>query len=245
MIENENQNLWSASFESIVNHRRSVRKFHPEDYDPAAVTESLRRAQLAPNSSNMQLWEFYRVSDSSSLKAMGEACLGQNTAMTAREMVVVVVRPDLWRQRAQANYDHVQNVHGDRPSFRGQSALDYYGKLMPLLYNNDALGIRGFFKKMYVTFLGLKRPMVRQVTGTDVRIVVHKSAALAAQTFMLSMVAEGHDTCPVEGFDSVRVKKILQLPSRAEINMVITCGKRIPEGIYGDRFRVPSEWVVK
>lgn len=68
---------------------------------------------------------------------------------------------------------------------------------------------------------------------------------MAAQTFMLSMVAEGHDTCPVEGFDSVRVKKILQLPSRAEINMVITCGKRIPEGIYGDRFRVPSEWVVK
>ena len=235
----------STAFEEIVQFRRSVRKFHPEDYDPKAVTVSLDRAQLAPNSSNMQLWEFYRISETHSLKSMAEACLGQNTAVTAKEMVVVVVRPDLWKQRAKANYDHVKTVHGDRPSFRGQSALDYYGKLMPLLYNNDALGIRGFFKKIYVTIMGLKRPMVRQVTGTDVRIVVHKSAALAAQTFMLSMVAEGHDTCPVEGFDSVRVKKILNLPRQAEINMIITCGKRIPEGIYGDRYRVPSEWVVK
>lgn len=92
--------------------------------------------------------------------------------------------------------------------------------------------------------MGWKKPMVREVTGSDIRVVVHKSAALAAQTFMLSMVAEGHDTCPVEGFDSVRLKRFLNLPSKAEVNMVITCGKRIPEGIYGERFRVPESDVV-
>ena len=85
---------------------------------------------------------------------------------------------------------------------------------------------------------------MREVGGKDVRVVIHKSAALAAQTFMLSMTAEGHDTCPVEGFDSKRLKKLLNLPHRAEINMVITCGKRIPEGVYGERFRVPLEEVV-
>jgi nitroreductase len=115
---------------------------------------------------------------------------------------------------------------------------------MPILYNNDPLGIRGGIKMLVAWFIGLRRPMVRQVNRTDMRIVAHKSAALAAQTFMLSMVAEGHDTCPVEGFDSKRLRKLLNLPSRAEINMVITCGKRIPEGIYGPRFRVPLEEVV-
>ncbi|MFM9003951.1 MAG: nitroreductase family protein, partial [Flavobacteriales bacterium] len=132
----------------------------------------------------------------------------------------------------------------DRPAYKGQSALSYYGKLMPLLYNNDAFGIRGGIKRLVAFFIGLRRPMVREVAGSDMRIVAHKSAALAAQTFMLSMVAEGHDTCPVEGFDSRRVKKLLKLPRRAEINMVITCGKRIPEGIYGPRFRVPLKEVV-
>ena len=28
----------------------------------------------------------------------------------------------------------------------------------------------------------------------------------------LSMVAYGYDTCPMEGFDSLRVKKVLKLP---------------------------------
>jgi nitroreductase len=231
-------------FDFIVNTRRAVRKFDPTDYDPEAVTRSLARAHLAPSSSNMQLWEFYRVNTPDKMKELSRYCMGQNTTETAREMVVVVVRPDLWRNRARSNYEFVKTNLGDRPAFKGKSALSYYGKLMPILYNNDPLGIRGGIKMLVAWFIGLRRPMVRQVNRTDIRIVAHKSAALAAQTFMLSMVAEGHDTCPVEGFDSKRLKKLLSLPSRAEINMVITCGKRIPEGIYGPRFRVPLEEVV-
>jgi nitroreductase len=231
-------------FNTIVHTRRAVRKFDPADYDPQAVTRSLERAHLAPSSSNMQLWEFYRVSTPDTMKLLSRFCMGQNTTETAREMIVVVVRPDLWRRRAQSNFNFVKENLGDRPAFKGRSALSYYSKLMPMLYNNDMFGIRGAIKKLVAWFIGLRRPMVREVSGTDIRIVAHKSAALAAQTFMLSMVAEGHDTCPVEGFDSKRVKRLLNLPRRAEINMVITCGKRIPEGIYGPRFRVPLSEVV-
>jgi nitroreductase len=234
----------SIYFDEIVRTRRAVRKFHPTDYDPDAVTKSLERAHLAPSSSNMQLWEFYRVSKPETMKLLSRFCMGQSTTETAREMIVVVARPDLWRRRAQSNFNFVKENLGDRPAFKGRSALSYYGKLMPMLYNNDILGIRGGIKKLVAWFIGLRRPMVREVTGSDMRIVTHKSAALAAQTFMLSMVAEGHDTCPVEGFDSVRVKRLLNLPRRAEINMVITCGKRIPEGIYGPRFRVPLSEVI-
>jgi nitroreductase len=231
-------------FNTIVHTRRAVRKFDPTDYDPLSVTRSLERAHLAPSSSNMQLWEFYRVSTPDTMKMLSRFCMGQNTTETAREMIVVVVRPDLWKRRAQSNFDFIKENLGDRPAFKGRSALSYYGKLMPLLYNNDFLGIRGGIKMLVAWFIGLRRPMVREVSGTDMRIVVHKSAALAAQTFMLSMVAEGHDTCPVEGFDSKLVKRLLKLPRRAEINMVITCGKRIPEGIYGPQFRVPLSEVV-
>jgi nitroreductase len=231
-------------FDTIVRTRRAVRKFNPDEYSPEAVSRSLERAHLAPSSSNMQLWEFYRVSAPDKMKMLSRFCMGQNTTETAREMIVVVVRPDLWRRRAQSNYNFVKESLGDRPAFKGRSALSYYGKLMPMLYNNDVFGIRGSIKKIVAWFIGLRRPMVREVSGNDMRIVAHKSAALAAQTFMLSMVAEGHDTCPVEGFDSKRLKQLLQLPRRAEINMVITCGKRIPEGIYGPRFRVPMDEVV-
>ena len=86
--------------------------------------------------------------------------------------------------------------------------------------------------------------MVREVGETEVRISVHKSAALASMTFMQGMKAAGYDTCPMEGFDSKRAKKLLKLSQASEICMIIGCGKGLPEGIYGDRFRLPYEELV-
>ena len=55
---------------------------------------------------------------------------------------------------------------------------------------------------------------MRQVTSTDTRIVAHKSAALAAQNFMISMAGIGYDTCPMEGSDTLLVKKSLSLTEK-------------------------------
>ena len=77
------------------------------------------------------------------------------------------------------------------------------------------------------------------------RIVAHKTCGLAAQNFMISMAAENYDTCPMEGFDSSRIKNALDLPFGSEINMIISCGIRKPEGVYGERFRIPFSEVYK
>jgi nitroreductase len=62
---------------------------------------------------------------------------------------------------------------------------------------------------------------------------------------MLSIASAGFHTCPMEGFDEKRVKKILGLPRGAEINMIISVGKGTEKGIWGPRFRVPYDEVVK
>ena len=62
---------------------------------------------------------------------------------------------------------------------------------------------------------------------------------------MISMAAEGYDTCPMEGSDTWRVKKLIGLPLVAEINMIVSCGIRTEKGVYGDRFRIPFEDVYK
>jgi nitroreductase len=195
----------------------------------------------------MQLYELYRITDDqiAAKEKINEYCLNQNTSKTAREFVIVVARPDLWKNRAKFNYETIAKLNPNRKSLNGRSTLNYYKKLMPFLYFNDPLGFTGFLRKIIVFTTGLFRPIVREVSKEDIRVVIHKSAALAAQTFMLSMVAEGHDTCPVEGFDSKRLKNYLKLPRRAEINMVITCGKRLPEGIYSERIRLPMTDLVK
>ena len=77
------------------------------------------------------------------------------------------------------------------------------------------------------------------------RVWAHKSCALACENLMLAFSAHGYDSCPMEGMDSSRVKKLLGLPRRAEICMVISAGKRAPNGVYGPRTRVDRDKIIK
>lgn len=231
-------------FFEAVEARRSVRIFDQEsEFDHSIVRKCLEAAILSPNSSNMQLYNFIRIPESSPLKdPIAKLCMGQKAATTARELVVVVTRRDLWKSRANANFEYIKGIQGSRPAHKIKQALSYYEKLMPILYGKYPGS--SLLKKLISFTVGLKRPMVREVGETEVRISMHKSAALASMTFMLAMKASGYDTCPMEGHDSKRVSKLLNLPSGAEICMIIGCGKGLPEGVYGKRFRVPSEELI-
>ena len=121
-------------------------------------------------------------------------------------------------------------------------AINYYEKIIPNVYS-DFFGILGFLKLIKSKIIGLYKPANKQVTYIDKRIAGHKSTALAAQNFMISMSAYGYDTCPMEGFDSDLLKKYLNLPKNSEICMVIGCGIRSENGIYGLRYRVPLKHV--
>lgn len=230
-------------------YRRSVRVFKSDTaIDTERVKKCIENAVLAPTSSNLQLWEFYHITDVETLKKLTAACLGQNAAKTAKQLVVVVVRKDLFKKRARANIEFLKQQYGNKPketySKREKFALAYYQRLIPFIYT-DFLGILGWIK--YATFFiaGLFKPLYREVRSSDLRVVAHKSAGLAAQNFMLSMAAINYDTCPMEGSDTWRVKSTLGLPFSAEINMVIGCGVRDEKGIYTKRFRVPFEEVYK
>ena len=233
-----------------IEYRRSVRKYLDIELDEEKVKNCIRNATLAPNSSNMQLWEFYHVTDNDTLKKLSKACFNQNAAKTAINMVVFVARRDKWRERAKYNLDFLEDMF-DKQEKKGMDverrrkvSRRYYKKLMPTIYT-DFLGIVGYYKKILSFFIGLFRPIYREVLFSDLRVVTHKSVALAAENFMLSMAEIGYDTCPMEGSDTIRVKKILKLPSKAEITMIIGCGVRAENGVYTERFRVPFDDVYK
>ena len=233
-----------------IEYRRSVRKYLNNELDEEKVKNCIRNATLAPNSSNMQLWEFYHVTDNETLKKLSKACFDQNAAKTAINMVVFVARRDKWRERAKYNLDFLEDMF-DKQEKKGidvgrrrKVSRRYYKKLMPTIYT-DFLGIVGYYKKILSFFIGLFRPIYREVLFSDTRVITHKSVALAAENFMLSMAEIGYDTCPMEGSDTSRVKKILNLPSKAEITMIIGCGIRAENGVYTERFRVPFEKVYK
>ena len=230
-------------FDKIVRIRRSVRRYKKTEINDDDVKDSILHASLAPNSSNLQLWEFYHVTSEKLMNRISEACFNQPAARTANQFVVIVTRKDLWNKRRIFNINTIKNKTlnvSDKSLKNRDLALKYYKYLIPTIYK-EFFGLLGYIRYINAMIIGLFRPIYRQVTNSDMRVVAHKSSALAAQNFMLSMTSKGYDTCPMEGFDSLRVKRILSLPYSSEINMVISCGIRDDEGVYGKQIRVPFD----
>jgi nitroreductase len=234
-------------FDEIVQKRRSMRIYDTAVPVPDEVVQrSLERAILSPNSSNMQLWEFYWIKSEETKQALVKACLGQSAAKTAQHLVVFVTRRDKWKPMVAWNLKNLKaQFAGKELSKRDKRALGYYSTLMPLVYRYDWLGISTLVRSAIVFFKGLQGPILRIYNHGDQRVMVHKSCALAAQTYMLSMTAEGFDTCPMEGFDAHLVHKALDLPAGSEVTMIVACGKGTTEGIYSERTRIPNEEVIR
>ena len=224
-----------------IKYRRSVRKFDSKkDLDDDLVKKCIINASLAPTSSNLQLWEFYHITDKNLLSKISKCCFNQPAAKTAKQIVVTVVRRDLWRKRAKANLIFFKSKKNSLSDKQFKLTQKYYKEIVPFVYK-DFLRILSLFKYLFAYIIGFFRVMYRQLNHSDLRIIAHKSAALASQNFMISMAGFNYDTCPMEGFDSIKVKRILKLNSKSEINMIIGCGIRLEEGVYGERFRIPFE----
>jgi nitroreductase len=117
--------------------------------------------------------------------------------------------------------------------------------MIRLFYDNSLWPLNSIVRKGVLLIRILQRkPMMRFTRKVDSRVVSNKTMGIAAQTFMLSMKDQGYDTCPMEGFDVVWVRKILDLPRKADVCMIVACGKGLPEGITNKRLRMPYDEVV-
>ena len=235
-----------SDFENVVRSRRSIRSYeNAEGFDHDIVKKSLELSILSPNSSNMQLWEFYRIISPEAKAKIAHYCLDQNPAKTASELVVFVARPDHVKRSIKFNLDLINDPENFEKDSRKEKRRHYFSKTMPLFYSNDFLFLFSILKKLLVTFIGFKKPTVREVTVIDKKVTIHKSIALAAQTFMLAIKNYGYDTCPLEGYDSYRIKKYSKLPKQAQINMVVAVGKSAEDGVWYPQKRFDYSEVVK
>ena len=231
-------------FFEIVKKRRSVRKFTDTTVPDEVINKSLEAALLAANSSNLQPWEFYWVKNKNKKQKLIDACFSQNAAKTAKELIVAVSRIDTWKRNKNLVVEDYKKRNKLLP------IVDkYYNKVIPLSYFHDSFGLLGIIKKiifLMIDFVGLFKPMPRgPIYKSDLFEIVTKTTALACQNFMMAIVAQGYDSCPMEGFDHKRVKKILNLNNKSHVVMVIAVGKADPKGIYGERFRIDEKLVIK
>jgi hypothetical protein len=87
---------------------------------------------------------------------------------------------------------------------REKVCLNYYQKIVPTLYF-DFFGILGTLKFLVFKlsdYLSLFIDKQEEVMNRS-----PKKCCISCTKLMISMAAVNYDTCPMEGFDSLRVKK--------------------------------------
>ncbi|MBF0240526.1 MAG: nitroreductase family protein [SAR324 cluster bacterium] len=227
-------------FRKTVMTRRSVRKFDDTPIPEEVLQDCLDMALLAPNSSNLQPWEFYIVRSPDKREKIIEACFNQNAAKTADKLVAFVARTDTWGE-------HGRGILEQWPDATIPKIVqDYYGKKIYIQYRSGPLNLFGLGKWVVSSIMGLRRPMARwPLTHADMKLWAAKTCALAAENYMLALRAYGFDSCPMEGFDSKRLHQILALPKDGFVVMLVAAGKRSPKGVYQKRFRFPREQFIK
>jgi nitroreductase len=231
---------WEA-FMTIVRSRRSVRVYDGTPIPEETMRKCLGAALLAPNSSNLQPWEFYWVRSPDKKQTIVKACLSQPAAKTAAELVVCVARTNTWKR----NSSLMLRKFEEQPNVPA-AARAYYEKIVPFAYGLGPLGVAGIFKSLLMSAIGLFRPIPREpTTRAELKTWAVKSTALACENLMLAFRAAGFDSCPMEGLDSRRIRKLLDLPSDAVVVMVISAGKRAADGVYGPQIRFDESLFIR
>lgn len=230
-------------FKQSLNARRAIREYDGSSIPEEIMTDVLSDAILAPSSSNLQTYELYWIRDTEKRKSIAKACLGQPAAMSAGELIVVVARGDLWKRNLKKLLN-IMTHDGTKPL--AEPIDEYYNKIVPMIMRNDPFGLNNLMRRIIFWYKGRNEPFMRTpVNQCDHRIYPHIQASLAAQTLMLSLSAHGYESCPMGGMDKLHIAKILDLPSKAEVSMVIAAGRGKAEGVYGSRVRLPREDLIK
>jgi nitroreductase len=228
------------AFRAIVEGRRSVRKFTTDPVPDDVLNDCIDLALLAPNSSNLQPWEFVIIKSPELREQMATVCMGQNAAKTAPILIVQIGRTATWNQNAHRimNEWHEEAIP--------KQVKSYYGKFVQYHFATGPLNALGLGKRVIKTAIGMVRPMLHShYNHADIKLWAAKSCALACENFMLAARAHGYDTCPMEGFDETRLRQLVPMANDAFVVMVIAMGKRADNGVYYPRQRFDRKLMVR
>lgn len=208
-----------------ISQRRAVKVFDPIAIPAATRDQILDAACLAPSSFNIQPYRFYWLATPEIRGKAAHLCFGQSPAATASALIVAVADIGSWKSTTAGELAWMRTA-----GFTAKKIAEYErrAKFGKWFFIQGWFGILGAIKWIILRLitiwkLGGTLPVGRQ----GMFKWATKSAALACQNLMIAAQALGLNTCPMEGFDSRRLSKLLQLSRKHhEIVMVIAIGKK-------------------
>jgi nitroreductase len=228
-----------------IMRRRAIRAFDPVEIPPAVREQMLNAACAAPSSFNIQPYKIYWIESPAERKRAAELCLGQSAATSASALVAMVADIGSWRETGAAHLKWMRETN----EFAPEKIADQESKsrLAKWFFPQGWFGVFGAIKWVILRTLHLRKTIGTVPVGRGGMFHwATKSAALACQNLMIAAEALGFQTCPMEGFDDLRLGKFLGLLQRSQqIVMVIAIGRKSAEHRDYPRWRRPLSATVE
>lgn len=218
------ESLSLDGLEKLIRQRRACRHFAPTDIDRHLVERLLESAQWAPSGYNLQPTRFVVVTDREIRPALQRACLNQPQITEAP--VVVIFAGD---HRAYEEHFEKTLAQDLEAGAVDEKYVTLLRKVVPIMFRCGPLGFHWLWKAFLVPVVRLFTPLPL-VPAVQKRFWLGKQAMLCAMNFMLAAEAAGLNSVPMEGFDTARLRRCLNLPASWEPLLVIPVGYGLTQG---------------
>ncbi|ETM38055.1 hypothetical protein L914_15544 [Phytophthora nicotianae] len=184
---------------AAIRERYACKAFLPEPVPDETLREILKLTQRSPSGFNTQSWVCIVLRTAEDRAALTTAMIDSNVRKVNEAPVVVVFAADCEPSK---NVSRMQQLNRDN------GAPDEFVNKIPALVE---------------LFSGEHNPEV------STEAWAYKQATFAAATFLYAAQVHGLATCPMEGFDQIRVRNALDIPDRYGVPVVIALGHANPD----------------
>ena len=227
---------------TILN-RRAIKVFDPQEISCETRQQILDAGRSAPSSFNMQPYRFYWIQSPATRETAVRLCMSQSPAATASALVVAVADIGSWKTTTDGQLEFMRTA-----GFAPEKIADYEknSKFVKWFFIEGWFGSLGLLKWLILRLVHLWKPMgIPPVTRRGLFKWAFKNTSLACENLMIAAEALGLNTCPMDGFDGLRLGRLLGLsPRYHEIVMVIAVGKKSCKHIDQPQWRRPFDQTV-
>ena len=206
------------AFHRLALARRAVRNFKADPLPEGVLDRLLDCARWAPSGYNLQPTHFVTVTDAGMKGRLRVACMDQKQIEEAPATVMFLGDRRVATNNFAKMLEHEEEAGNLHPKYR--ASLE---KFVPLAFHTGPAGLGWLWKSTLLPVRRLGAP-TPELPAIHRRYWLAKQVSLSAMSFMLAATAAGLGTCPMEGFDESRVKKLLGIPRHMIVVMVVPVG---------------------
>jgi len=223
------ENTDAQAFKRVVHARYSAKSFTAEPIPEDVLRDILRESQRAPSSLNSQPYKAIVIRDEEQRKALAKIMPGFNQRIIESAPVSIAFLADFQPTK---NIHRVQELMTDALVDGGTEGQKQFIAFLPpaLRYFARDTSVEGIPDAGIEFEDGPPAPSVEAWAFRD--------TAMVAQTFMLAAAANGLGSVPLEGYDPAKVRRVLNIPERYGIPMIVSAGYADDEAL--SRSKNPS-----